>query len=149
MRGGGQLESAADHRPVQRDNDRSAAELNGVEGAVPHARMEHALERLVLLGDLAEVEAGGKMRALPGQHHGANVARQSGEESLEPKHCDVIERIALLRAREAQVCYDAAPSRLQRLRQLDRDRFFCCLVHPSLPSRQPVSARCVGATRPM
>ena len=54
-----------------------------------------------VLGDFGEVEAGGKMRALAGEHDGANVSRQAGEERLEPEHGPVVERVALLRSARA------------------------------------------------
>ena len=100
---GGELEAAADHRAMQHGDDRRAAELDRLERPVPHARMHDALERVEVLGDFGEIEAGGKMLAFAGQHDRADVRGQPGEEGLEPEHGDVVERVALFRAREAQM----------------------------------------------
>ena len=134
MGGGSEFEPAADHRAMQRDDHRRASELDRLEGAMPHARMERGVEGIARLDDLGKVEAGGKMRALAGEHDGADVRVHASEEGFEPEHGHIVERVALLRAGEAQMGDRADTGRLQRLRQVDVDRFFCCLRrHRLLP----------------
>ena len=72
--------------------------------------------------DFGKVEPGGEMLALAGQHDRADVRREPGEEGLEPKHRHVVERVALLRAREPQMGDGAAARRFQGRRQVDADR---------------------------
>ena len=134
----GKLQPAADDGAVQRRDDRRAPELDRFEGAMPHARMEDAFERIMLPRHFRKIEPGREMRALAGQHDRANVLRQAGEERLEPQHRRVVERVALLRAREAQMRDSAAPRRLEGLRQVDPDRLACIIDRQVFPPQTSV-----------
>ncbi len=104
---------------MQCRNHRRAPELDRLEGAVPHARMQHAFERIAFPRHLGQVESGRKMRAFAGQHHGANVLRQPGEEGLQTEHGHIVEGVALLRAGEAQMGDGAMPGGFQRRGQIN------------------------------
>jgi hypothetical protein len=67
----------------------------------------------MLLGDLRKVEARGKMRPFAGQDDGANILWQAGEERLQPQHGQVVERVALLRTRKAEMGDRPMTCRLQ------------------------------------
>jgi len=101
MRGGGELQSAADHRAMQHRNHWHFAKLNLLKGAVPPPGMGDAL-RNVALFQFAEVEAGGKMLALAMQQHGADAVRQRRKEFLDADDGLVVERVAFLRTLETQ-----------------------------------------------
>ena len=101
MRRGGKLEPAADHRAVQHRDDRHAAELDALEGAMPGPRMLDAGEG-VALGQFGQIEPGAEMLALAGEHDGADVLRQRAEESLDAAHGRIVERVALLARDEPQ-----------------------------------------------
>ncbi len=83
MRRQRQLEPAPDHRALERRHHRHAAELDLVEGAVPHPRMHHPAAASSL-GQLGEVESGAEMRAVRRQHQGAHVLRQRADDPLQP-----------------------------------------------------------------
>src|SRR6478609_785194 len=101
MTGCRKLKPTADHCAVQHSNDRHLAELDRVEHAVPHPRMQDAFSD-VALGQFTEIKAGGKM--LPGavEHHDLDVLRQRLEEGLNAENGGVIERVSLLRSSQAQ-----------------------------------------------
>ena len=94
MRGTGQLQPAADHRALQRGDDRHAAVLDAVEHPVPHLRVAQALGGVVL-GQFGQVEAGREMIADAVDDNGADVVGQIGEAILDREDDAVIERIAL------------------------------------------------------
>ncbi len=89
--------------------------------------MQYAFERIALAGDFGQVEPGREMRALAGQNHGAHVFRQTVEEGLDPQHGDVVERVALLGAGEAQVCDAAVAGGSEGRGQFDANRLFITL----------------------
>ncbi len=55
----------------------------------------------VALGEFGEIEAGGEMLALAGEHHGADAVGQRGEERLDARHGRIVERVALFRRARA------------------------------------------------
>ena len=140
VRRGRKLQPAADHRAVHHGDDRHAAELDLVEDAVPDARMRDAFLGREHL-QLGEVEAGGEMLALGVEHHGLHARGQRLEERLEPEHGRVVERIALLGAREREDRDRAAPLGLQGFRQLDP-----CAMFPAAPGRAPCNSAWLRAT---
>lgn len=99
MGGGRQFQPAADHRALERRHHRNGAELDRLEGAVPHARMREPRGR-VPLGQFGEVEAGAEMIPVAGQDHRLGALGQSGEEPLQAEHGRVVERIAFPGARQ-------------------------------------------------
>ncbi len=113
MRRRGKLEAAADHGAVQCRDHRRLAELDLVEGAVPHLRMRDAL-RQVALFEFGEIEPGGEMLAVTGEQHGADAVRQRGEERVDAVHGVVVERVALVFALEPQDGDGALPLGCQR-----------------------------------
>src|SRR5262245_65469601 len=99
MGGCGKLEPAADHGAMQGRDHRHLAELDALEGAVPQPRMLDALADPAL-PDLAEVEPGGEVRSLGGEHHRLDAVVEPGEIALDADDRPIIERVALLAARE-------------------------------------------------
>jgi hypothetical protein len=119
-----EFEPAADDRAVHRGHDRRATELDRLERPVPHARMQHALERVEGFSDLGEVETGGEMLALAGEHDRANILRQPGEEGLDSEHGHVVESVALFRAGELEMRDGPAARRPERSREVEGERLF-------------------------
>ena len=72
----------------------------------------------VALFQFAQVETGGKMLALAGEQHGADIGRQRGEESLDADDGFVVQRIALVRPLEPQDGDVALPLCSKRGRQM-------------------------------
>ena len=118
-----ELQPAADHRAMQHRDHRHLAELDLVEHAMPHPRMLDAFGD-VALGQFAEVEAGGEMLALAVEHDGLDVVRQRREEGLDAENDGVVERVALLRPRQAQDRDVAPPLGRQRGWQFGRESAF-------------------------
>ena len=99
--------------------------------------MKRGVERFARARDLGEVESGGKMRALAGQHDGADVS--GGRRVKNVSSPSTVPSSSALRfslAREPEMGDRSDPRRIKRLRQFDVDRLFRCLSHPFLPWRQ-------------
>src|SRR5690349_17701531 len=94
MRGAGKFQPAADHRSLQRRDDRDAAVLDAVEHPVPHLRVQEPAGGVVL-GQFGEIEAGGEMVADAVDDDCAEVVGQAGETLADFENDAVIERIAL------------------------------------------------------
>ncbi len=75
--------------------------------------------RDVALGEFAEIEPGGEVLALGGQHHRLDPLGQRLEERFDAEHGRIVERIALVRAHERQDGDVAAAFGAQRGRQRD------------------------------
>ncbi len=132
MGGAGEFKTAADHGAVQDRHDRHLAELDLLEHAMPAARMFDGLGE-VALGQFVQVEAGGKMIALAVQHDGFHLRRQFLEEELEAGDGVVVERVALLRARQAQNRHLAVQLRMQRSGQIGRQVLVARDIHCGIP----------------
>ena len=115
---GGKLEAAAHHRAMQRRHHRDPAEFDALEGAMPRARMRDP-GRDVALGQLGEIEPGAEMLAFAVKHDGLDVIRNGGEEIFDAPDGGVVERVALVRARQAQDADSAVPLETQRRGELD------------------------------
>ena len=114
----GEFEPAAHHRAMQHGHHRHLAELNAVESAVPGTRMRDAL-RDVALGEFAQIKPGGEMLALRRQHHRLDCTGKCVEERLDSENGRIVERIALVRARQRQERNIVAAFGAQRRRQFD------------------------------
>ncbi len=77
--------------------------------------------RHVALGEFAQIEPGGEMLAFGGQHDGPDVFGQRVEERLDAENGRVVERVALVRARQRQDRDLVAAFGAQRIRQIDRE----------------------------
>ncbi len=114
MRRAGQFQPAADHRALQRGDDRHAAILNAVEHPVPHLGMQEAAGRVVI-GQFGEVEAGGEMIADAVDDNRADVVGQIRKAVADRQDDAVIERVAFCGAIEADGQHPAG--------RLDRQQF--------------------------
>ena len=133
MRGGRQLEPAADDGAMQHRDHGHTTKLDGFEGAMPHARMFHALKGVMRVRDFREVEAGGEMRTFAGEYDRADRGRQLREETFKPTHGDVVERVALFGSGEREMRNGARPRRLQRRGKIDGDAFAGLDIHERPP----------------
>src|SRR5439155_6628777 len=97
MRRAGQLQSAANHRALERSDHRHAAILNAVEHPMPHLRMPQTVGRIVF-GQLRQIETGREMIADAMDDDGADIVREFGKAILYRQHNAVVQRIALGRA---------------------------------------------------
>ena len=118
VRGRSQLETAADHRALERGDHRDRAELDLLEGSVPHARVAHSRQR-VPLGHLGEVEAGAEVVTVGVDDHAGDVVGQPDEEPLDPEHRRVVERVALGRTGQGEDGDLADPRRTECGREVD------------------------------
>ena len=105
--GAGQLQPAANHGAVQSRNDGYRAELHRVQGAVPGARMHHALAGVAFL-QFAQVQASAKVIALTMQHRGAYRGRHVVKSLLQIGDQAIVQGIALERARQSHQGHSVA-----------------------------------------
>ena len=68
------------------------------------------------------------MLAIAGEHHRLDVVRQVGEERLDPINGDIVDGVALVRARKIENGNGVAALGAQRIRQLCMEAAlrFCC-----------------------
>ena len=90
----GEFETAADHRAVQRRDDRRAAELDRLEGAMPHARVRDAAYRIVLL-QFGKIEPGAKVLTCAVHHNRPHALGNRRKKRAEAAHGGVVQRVAL------------------------------------------------------
>ena len=101
MAGRSDLEPAADHGSLEHRHPGQAAELHGVENAVPHLGVMHYLGR-VALAVLAAIEPGGEVVAGGAQQHRPHPGRRRSEEPPERLDGLVPNGVALVRPVQRQ-----------------------------------------------
>ena len=97
MRGAGQLQAPADHRPLQAGDDGNAAVLDLVERAVPTLAHAHELDAAARLGMvLLQVQARAEMLAPGHQHDGTDVCGHCREVGVDCGNRLLVQRVALV-----------------------------------------------------
>jgi hypothetical protein len=102
---------------MKRGHNRHPAELDMFESAVPAARMSDASGDIAL-AQFGEIEPGTEMLALAVENDGFDAIRHGRKKLFDSRDGIVIQRIALVWARQTQNADSAALLELQRRRKL-------------------------------
>src|SRR5579871_1876115 len=113
----GELEAAAYDRAMKNRHHRRPAELYALESAMPGPRMRNP-GRDVALCEFGEIEPGAEMLALAVDDDGFDVVGDGREEVLNALNGGVVQRVALVRATQAEDANRAVLLEVERGRKL-------------------------------